>query len=60
MEFGDVTIQTDNEFAVILITPLKRNKEIGNSQKVSDTSIARTKNTDMVFNTNHTELLDQG
>jgi len=60
MEFGDVTIQTENEYPVILITRLERNEGIGNSQKVLVTAIARAKNTDMGFKADHTKLLETG
>jgi hypothetical protein len=33
MEFGDVTIQTESEFAVILITRLEKNKELAIHKK---------------------------
>jgi len=60
LDLGDITIQTDNEFAVILVTSLNRYKDIWESDKILVTAIARTKNMGMVFNADHTELMETG
>lgn len=57
---GDMTLKTDNEFAVILVTSLDREKGIDTSRKILVTTIARAQNTGMKFNDNRTQLLDRG
>ncbi|NEW85168.1 MAG: hypothetical protein GZ094_22775 [Mariniphaga sp.] len=60
MELGEVTIQTENEFAVILLTSLEKDKGIKDSHKMLLTTIARVRNSGMKFNNDHTELLEIG
>lgn len=60
IDLGDIGIQTDNEFAVILVTSLEKDKGINDSRQILVTAIARAKNTDMVYNNDHTELLETG
>jgi len=59
-ELGEVTLQTNNDFAVILMTSLEKDKAIADSRKILITTIARARNSGMKFNDNHTELLDIG
>ncbi len=59
-ELGEVTLKTDNAFAVVLVTSLDREKGIGTSQKILVTTIARAQNTGMVFNAERTHLLERG
>jgi hypothetical protein len=59
-QLGDVKIKTDNEFAVIFVTSLDKDKDIRNARKILVTTVARAKNTGMRFNDNNTELLELG
>lgn len=59
-KLDEVNIQTDNDFAVILVTSLEREKGISESNKILITTMARAKNTNMEFNENHSELLSIG
>ncbi len=59
-QLGDVKIKTDNEFAVILVTSLDKDKEICNARKILVTTMARAQNTDMKYNVDKTELLENG
>ena len=59
-KLDEVTLQTDNDFAVILMTSLEKDKTISDSRKILLTTVARARNTGMKFNENHTELLDIG
>jgi hypothetical protein len=59
-KLNEVNIQTDNDFAVILVTSLEREKGISESNKILITTMARAKNTNMEFNENHSELLSIG
>ena len=59
-KLGDVTLKTSNEFAVILITSLEKDKSIRNARKILVTTMARAKNSDMKYNDAKTELLDNG
>ncbi len=60
INLGEVQLQTDNEFAVILLTSLDKDKSIMGSNKILLTTMARAKNSGMKFNENHTELLSIG
>lgn len=57
---GKLNIQTPNEFAVILITSLEKERDLATSRRILITTIARAKNTGMKFNSDKTELLDVG
>jgi hypothetical protein len=57
---GTVTIQTPNEFAVVFVTSLAKDKGIDQSNRVLVTSIARARNSGMTFNDEKTELLEIG
>ena len=60
INFNDVIIQTENEFAIIIVTSLEMEKDLTNSNHVLVTTIARAKNSGMKFNENKTELIDVG
>jgi hypothetical protein len=60
MKLGEVTLQTDNEFAVILITSLDREKGISDTRKILVTTVARAQNTGMRFNEDHSKLIERG
>ena len=57
---GDISIQTENEFAIILITALEKDKSLAASKKILVTTLARAANTGMLYNSEHTEILEVG
>ena len=57
---GDITLTTSNNFAVILITSLERDKGINNASKILVTAIGRAKNTGMELDYEKAELLTVG
>jgi hypothetical protein len=57
---GKMTIQTPNEFAVILVSSLDKANDLSGAGKILITTIARAHNTNMKFNADKTELLDVG
>ncbi len=59
-DLGEISLATDNEFAVILITSPEPGKTIAQSRSMLITTIARARNTDMKYNEDHTELLENG
>ncbi len=59
-KLGEVTLQTDNEFVVILMTSLEKDKSIADSRRILVTTMARAKNSGMEYDQNHTELLKVG
>lgn len=56
----DLTIQTENEFAIILVTSREMDSNLKNSNNILITAIARAKNTGMKFSDDKTELLNSG
>ena len=60
MQLGELTLKTDNEFAVILITSLDKEKGIANANRILVTTIARAQNTGMKFSDDRKELLARG
>ncbi len=60
VNIGDITIKTSNEFAVILISCMNPGQTIQTADELVVTTLARAKNTGMVYNENHTELLEVG
>jgi len=60
MQLGELTLKTDNEFAVILITSLDKEKGIANARRILVTTIARAQNTGMKFSDDRKELLARG
>lgn len=60
LKLGDITLQTDNPFAVVLVTSLDKDKGIDKARRILITTMARAQNTGMKFNAAHTELLDKG
>lgn len=60
IELDDLTLQTTNPFAVILATSLEPDKGFSESKQILVTTIARTRNTGMKYNNDHTELLEVG
>lgn len=56
----DITITTNNEFAVVLVTSLDRVKGIADSEKILITTMARARNTGMQYSEDKTRLLDTG
>lgn len=57
---GNVTLKTDNEFAVILVTSLDKKKGIDKTSRILVTTIARARNTGMKYNDDHTRLIERG
>ena len=60
IKLDDVTITTENLFAVILITSLEKEGNLSGSHRLLVTSIARARNTGMSYNNDETELLSTG
>jgi hypothetical protein len=59
-QLGGVTLKTDNDFAVILITSLDEEKGIDKAGRILVTTIARAQNTGMKYNNDHTQLMERG
>ena len=57
---GETSIQTPNEFAVILVSSLDKKNDLNTAKRILITTIARAHNTNMKFNTDKTELIDVG
>lgn len=60
MKLGEVTLQTNNEFAVVLVTSLDKEKGIDTARKILVTTIARAQNTGMKFSDDRNKLLERG
>lgn len=48
-ELGDVTLQTDNPFAIVYLTSLEKGKSIAEADSLLLTTMARARNTGMVY-----------
>jgi hypothetical protein len=59
-KLGPVTIESDGRFVAVFVTALQKDKTLADAPSLLVTAVARTKNTDMRFNREHTELLDLG
>lgn len=59
-QLGEVTLKTDNEFAVILVTSLDKENGIDKASRILVTTIARAQNTGMKYNDDHTQLIKRG
>lgn len=57
---GSIKLKTTNDFAVILISSLEKDKSIDDAKTILITTVARAQNTGMKFNTERTELLSVG
>lgn len=57
---NELSLQTHNSFAVILISSMDKNRNINTSKRVLVTTIARARNTGMELNTDTTRLLKVG
>lgn len=60
IKLGDISIKTSNEFAIILITSLEKDKSIDESEKILITTIARAANSGMEYNTDKSAILEVG
>ncbi|SHM58327.1 hypothetical protein SAMN04488057_102223 [Cyclobacterium lianum] len=60
VDLGPFSIQTGNEFAVILLSSMDPDKGLEETDRILVTTMARAKNTGMEYNKNKTELLDPG
>ena len=59
-DLGDLSIRTNNDFAIILLTAKNPDKTINNDRSVIVASLARSRNTGMKYNEDMTELLETG
>ncbi len=57
---GDVTLQTDNPFAVVLVSSLERDQSLEDCRRMLVTTVARARNTNMTYNADTTQLLQAG
>ncbi|MGZ8558372.1 MAG: hypothetical protein ACXWWC_08575, partial [Chitinophagaceae bacterium] len=57
---NELSLQTNNPFAVILVSSMERNKDINTSKRILVTTMARAKNTGMELNADTTRLLKVG
>lgn len=60
VNFGDISLQSSNRFAVILVSSLDKGKHLANARHLLVTTVARARNTNMKYNEEKTELLDVG
>jgi hypothetical protein len=58
--FSDISLQSLNQFAVILVTSLDKGKQLANAKHILVTTVARARNTNMKYNEDKTELLEVG
>ncbi len=49
IDLGDISIQTDNPFALVFVTSIEKNKSINNCQSLLVTTMARARNTGMKY-----------
>lgn len=59
-QLGDISIETDNEFAVIYITSLVKDQNLESANKILVTTVARARNTGMQYNSDTTKLIEPG
>ena len=57
---GDVTLQTDNPFAVALVSSLEKDQSLAGCKRMLVTTVARARNTNMTYNADTTQLLRPG
>jgi hypothetical protein len=57
---GDLSLQTDNSFAVVLVSSLQKDRSLGDCQRMLVTTVARARNTGMAYNADTTQLLQPG
>jgi len=57
---GNVTVETSNPFIVLFVTSLDEKAPIASSDRLLVTTVARARNTGMVYNEDRTELLSVG
>jgi len=60
LTLGNLEIQTNNKFAIILITSLEKDKTIDQAKHILVTTMARARNTGMEFNDDKSQLLKVG
>ncbi len=60
LQLGDMTIQVNSEFAVVLISSLEKEKPIQTADRLLITTIARATNTGLTYNEDKTRLLNVG
>jgi hypothetical protein len=57
---GDVTLQTDNPFAVVLVSSLDKDRPLERCRRMLVTTVARARNSNMAYNADTTQLLQPG
>jgi hypothetical protein len=57
---GDVTLQTNNPFAVVLVSSLEKDRSLEQCRRMLVTTVARARNTNMAYNADTTRLLQPG
>jgi hypothetical protein len=60
MKFDDISIKTQNEFAVILVHSNERDKGIASANSIIVTTVARARNTGMQYNEQKDQLIETG
>ncbi|MFH0756741.1 MAG: hypothetical protein V2B15_05605 [Bacteroidota bacterium] len=59
-DLGDVSVELETPFAVVLVTALEKDRTIADSEHILVTTVARARNTGMQYSENGRELLDVG
>jgi hypothetical protein len=59
-DLGEISLRTDNEFAVILVSSMEKDQGTNNAKRLLVTTIARAKNTGMEYDTERKNLLKVG
>src|SRR5690606_27568915 len=60
LKLDNVTLKTSNEFAVVLVTSLEKDRTIAESRRILITTMARARNTGMEYSDDKTTLLTVG
>lgn len=60
LQLDNVTLQTSNEFAVVLVTSLEKDRSIADSKRILITTVARARNTGMEYSDDKTTLVNVG
>jgi hypothetical protein len=59
-QLGEISLQTTNDFAVILLTSLQQKTPLTTAKKILLTVMARAENTGMQYNDTHSKILQLG
>ncbi|WP_162340872.1 hypothetical protein [Cyclobacterium salsum] len=60
IDLGSFSIQTENEFAIVLLSSMNPSKGLEEAESILVTTIARAKNSGMKYNEEKTELITPG